>query len=83
MATYDGFDVNSMINFMSAHGAKVLLESLQPGKYRLYVLSDEHGEYENYGGLFYVVMTAFKPYLKAAKIERDELRRKIDAIRNM
>ncbi|HIF6018610.1 hypothetical protein HJ122_23235 [Vibrio parahaemolyticus] len=71
MGIYDGFDVQAMLNIMSEQDAKINLEMTGPRNWRLYVMSPEHGEYENEGTLFLIVMKAFKPYLSQAKKDRE------------
>ncbi len=71
--SYDGFDVQAMLNFMSEEANTIKLEKIDARKWRLYVLSDGYGEFELEGTLFQVVMKAFKPYLNEAQIERERV----------
>ncbi|EGR0523032.1 hypothetical protein MRM63_15470 [bacterium 19MO03SA05] len=70
---YEGFNVQAMLNIMSERAEKIQLEKVDIGRFRLYVWSDEYGEFELEGALTSVVMKAFKPYLPLAKIERAKL----------
>ncbi|TON45167.1 hypothetical protein, partial [Vibrio parahaemolyticus] len=64
MGKYNNFDVQAMLNFMSAKAEKIDLTKLDARKWRLYVFSEEFGEFEMEGTLFYITMNAFKPYLR-------------------
>ncbi|ENM4022570.1 hypothetical protein DDN27_003439 [Vibrio cholerae] len=70
MMSYDGFDIQAMLNFMSERADNIKLEKVDSRKWRLYVYHDIHGEFELEGTLFQVVMKAFKPYLYEARKER-------------
>ncbi|EHJ9981298.1 hypothetical protein KB976_000318 [Vibrio parahaemolyticus] len=81
MGKYNNFDVQAMLNFMSAKAEKIDLTKLDARKWRLYVFSEEFGEFEMEGTLFYITMNAFKPYLRYAKEQRNEAKKLFDDLR--
>ncbi|HCE5103492.1 hypothetical protein [Vibrio parahaemolyticus] len=81
MGKYNNFDVQAMLNFMSAKAEKIDLTKLDARKWRLYVFSEEFGEFEMEGTLFYITMNAFKPYLRYAKEQRIEAKKLFDDFR--
>ncbi|GGY88022.1 hypothetical protein GCM10007169_01520 [Shewanella fodinae] len=80
MGLYCGFDVQAMLNFMSENDTKIELECIGFRKWRLYGLSDKHGEFDNEGTLFSVVMQAFQPFLQEAKADRERFHQKFNSI---
>lgn len=76
MGIYSSFDIGQMLNVMNRHADEVRLTSEITGgdcDWTLYVFDEKHGEFEQTGTLFQVVVSAFKPYLEIAKQERNEL----------
>jgi len=76
---YLGFDLGSMLFWLQTYCEKVELHK-DGDKWRLYVLSDDHGEYENTGTLSNVTINAFKPFVERAKKDRDSAMEKINNI---
>ncbi|MCG9699664.1 hypothetical protein L1D19_05895 [Vibrio natriegens] len=75
MGKYNGFDVQAMLNFMSEKADKIELSKLDSRKWRLFVLSVKHGEFEMEGTLFQITIKAFKPYLPYAESQRLEVQK--------
>jgi hypothetical protein len=75
MMRYNGVSVQEMINYLSKVDEAFKLERLAPYEFRCYARGGElHGEYENTGSLFYVVMHAFKPYCEQYENEAEAKR---------
>lgn len=70
MATYLGFDLSSMLFWLSKYCSTVDLKMKKFGEWRLYVFSDEYGEYEKTGSLFSITTQAFKPFVERAKVDK-------------
>ena len=73
MSVYKGFSVSSMLYFLSKYCEEVSLQMLSEGRWRLYCLSDEIGEYEGEGSLLYILSKAFAPFADKAKLEKKTL----------
>ena len=80
MIKFIGFDLSQMLNALRKYAKEVKVESAGNGNWRVYVLSDKHGEFEHVGSLNHSVYLAFKPFIEVAKADRD---RKKKAIQNM
>ncbi|MBD2783804.1 hypothetical protein ID858_15965 [Xenorhabdus sp. DI] len=81
MMRYNGVSLQEMINYLSQVDDAFRLERLAPYEFRCYARGGElHGEYENTGALFYVVMHAFRPYYEQYKREMQEKRQKWDQL---
>ncbi|PHM36192.1 hypothetical protein Xmau_04336 [Xenorhabdus mauleonii] len=81
MMRYNGVSLQEMMNYLSVVDEQFTLEKLEPYVFRCYVRGGEqHGEYENTGALFYVVMHAFKPYYEQYKRDVQEKRQKLDQL---
>ena len=77
---YLGFTTESMLRYLNEHSKKVRLEKLN-NEWRLYVLSDVHGEFEMTGCLTSIVVNAFKPIAAMAKAQREDAEQSlIDAL---
>lgn len=72
MIKYCDFSVEQMLQYIGKHSQELTLERVELG-WRLWTVSDEHGEYEDIGTLFIVVKRAFEPHLEQAKAERAEM----------
>ncbi|HGY0940894.1 TPA: hypothetical protein ACNUTR_003626 [Vibrio cholerae] len=80
-ANYSGFSVCQMLSYLNEHSTTVNLEKVED-KWRLYVFCDLYGEFENVGTLLQVVMQAFKPHLKSARIERESFQSEWDKLQS-
>lgn len=81
-AQYSGFTIDEMLNYLNENSTAVNLEKVDD-KWRLYVFSEQFGEYENVGTLLQVVMMAFKPHLQTARKEREEFQKKFREVREL
>lgn len=70
---YLGFSVHQMLYFINKYCDSVKLEKVNHN-WRLYLLSQEAGEYENEGSLSTIVSQAFKPFIEKAKAEQQEMK---------
>ncbi|MBS3796684.1 hypothetical protein [Pseudoalteromonas sp. BDTF-M6] len=75
-STYRGFTVEQMLIHLRSFCSTVKLESLDQG-WRLYCYSEEHGEYENEGALFFILSKAFDPFVEDA---REKVKGTIEAL---
>ena len=80
MLKFMDFDLSQMLNALSKYAKEVKIESVGSGNWRVYVLSDKHGEFEHVGSLNYSVYLAFKPFIEIAKTDRDRQRNLLEKI---
>lgn len=71
---YLGFNVHQMLYFINKYCDSVKLEKVNDN-WRLYLLSQHAGEYENEGCLSAIVSQAFKPFVERAKAEQQEMKK--------
>ena len=79
MSIYLGFDLQSMLFRLNEYCESVTL-CKSNNEWRLHVISDDYGEYENTGSLFYITSQAFKPFVDRAKKERATAKEQLDKI---
>ncbi|MCG7550903.1 hypothetical protein [Pseudoalteromonas sp. Of7M-16] len=77
--SFYGFCIHTMLTVIKKKSSDVKLEAVDGG-WRLYALSEEQGEFELTGPLGYVITQAFKPYLKEAQAEREELQASLEVL---
>ncbi len=73
MSIYLGFDLKSMLYWLNRY-CKLVEIHKQGELWRLYVLSDEYGEFENVGGLFCITTQAFKPFIEKANKDTTKMK---------
>jgi hypothetical protein len=73
MSNYLGFDVDDMLYWLGKYCVRVDLSKVDD-EWRLYVISYDHGEYEQVGSIFRLVSDAFKPFTDRAKREVEKNR---------
>lgn len=79
-STYLGFSVSNMLYHLSKDCKCVKLEAISEAEWLLYIMSEQHGEFEMQGGLMRILGLASKPFFKSWQLERQSARDRINLI---
>ncbi|KXJ55182.1 MAG: hypothetical protein AXW15_07905 [Neptuniibacter sp. Phe_28] len=82
MGKYLGYEAGEMLNGLLIDCKIVKLESLEAfgDGWLLYVLSDEHGEFEITGPLTYVLGQASKPFMDKWKARKRDFKERLAGV---
>lgn len=77
---YLGFTISQMLYHLSKSCKKVRLEAKGEADWLLYVLSDQHGEFEMQGSMMLTLGQASKPFFIDWQLERNAAKERMDSL---